>query len=521
MTHLARLTRFATLALPAAALALAPAALAPAVAQAADISMPDPSVERSADRIILRDTRKVVQGTILEVTDELIKMKVIVAGISATRSYKRANIISYEFGTPAMAGAMPDTMMDDKDLSSKDKDEQTKVYDDTTKLYSVELKGNFGTHVSQTPIKEMFEDVDQTFDDLVWDDRTRTYVVDPKVRQQHIVVIKINNRADDEGSGDGVFRAEDMYPIIEQERIKKGRRVVFWVEYATGGAVFMALSSPEVYFTKNASMFFGERFDLEEYSFGDEMVQEKQISLRMGHMIGAARVGGYDDAHLIVPAMTRSRNWLSMRQEGGKTILTDKVPPDDSWLDPEDKNQWRYDGHVWAVLSDNGEGEFDDDESSIYINDMLFLDFNLASKLGISDGLAETIEDIAVHLGVEDNYVAWEETGGQDAIDDWSDGIERYLDRVSRDQTQFGRTRGTLWREMQKIEVAGDWKERSAARGKQIRLHKERITWFTRFSEAFDANGAQRSRIRQQIDQIKLQIADDPKPQPTRRSRRR
>lgn len=512
------LTRLALLAIPALALTLAPAPMTVGLAhaQASDIKVPDPSVDRGMDRIILKDTSKVVEGRILEVTDARVHMEVIVAGISAERTFKRSNIVSIEFGTPVKEGAKADST---KRMDAEKKDEAPQVYDDTAKVYLMELEGFFGIHISETPLREAFEDVDETFDDLVWDSSARTEVVDPKVRDKHIVVIKLNNQSNDREIFESISRAESMYPILELERVRKGRRIVVWVEQARGGAIFLALSSPEIYFSSDATMFFGEDFDLQEFDTGDDMVDEKLISARLGHAIGAVNVGGYDDAALLVRAMVRSSNWLSVRYEGGEPILTDRAPPKGSFL-TEEKEFWTDGEHEWEVLTDSGEGEFKDDEKQLFRNDLLGLDAGLAYKLGISKGRVDTIDDLLFELEIEDNSVVYDETEGQEVLDEWEEGIDWALDMISRETTQFGRPRGRLWREINDVKIEGEWKERNAARGKLISLHKQLISILTRYEEALDPGGAQRSQFRQIIDALKLAQQDDPKPV-NRRGRRR
>jgi len=527
MSTLARILRAATLAVPVLVLAVAPEAFSTSAVAGIKATLPDPTVEREFDEIIPRDTRRVVQGRILEMTDTEIKMEVVVAGIKATRTFKRSNIVSIVFGDAIKHGedAMADSKMakggrsKSKSKDGKDMEETEKeIFDDTAKVYVVNLEGSFGRHISQTPLLEVFEDVDAMFDDLVWDDATNDYVVDPKVRRQHIVILAIDNHVDGDVHPDGVFRAEDMYPIIERNQ-QKGRRVVFWIHYATGGAVFLAFSTPEMYFTKDASMSFGRGNDLEDFSFGTEMVQEKQISLRLGHAVGAARVGRYDDAHLLIPAMARSRNWLSVRYEGGKPILSSDEPLEDSYAD-ESKVMWSDGQYTWQVLTDNGMGEFEDDEERLEANDMLFLDSDLAYRLQISKGTADTLDDLLYELDVDDNHVLWEENEGQEAVDKWADGIERTLDLIGRERSRFGRVRGRIHRELADIQIQGDWKERNAARGKTINLYKQIMSQITRYEEAFDAKGAQRSEIRKIIDEVKLAQDRDPKPKAPSRRRR-
>lgn len=517
MTMLSRLTRTALIAIPAAALVLAPGAMSPAHASASpEVTMPDPTVERGLDTVVLRTTGKKVQGKILELTEDEVKMTVIVAGISASQTYKRSDVIAISFGEPLAETGMTKKTADEAGAAKTKQRAQDKVFDDTTKFYLVDLEGEFGRHISETPIRDLFEDVDETFDDLVWDDRTRQYVVDPNVRDQHVVVLRIDNTSDAFDVFQTIIRAESIYPIVEHERVAKGRRVIVWAEDIRGGAIFLALSCPEIYFMRNATMAMGDALDLDEFDSGDDMVDEKLISARLGHAIGAVNVGGYEYADIITRALIRGKHWLSLRTEGGRAYLTDMEPPADSYVD-EDKTVWQHDGYTWEVLTDSGEGTFDDDDEALFVNDLLIIDFGLASTLGISKGLAETVEDLAVRLGVEDNYTVLEEHGGRKAMEKWSDGIERALDLVGQDQNRFGRVRGSLIRELQGIEVKGEWDDRRKARGRQMSIYKQIISTLTQFEEALDPRGQQRSQLRMLIEQIRNDIENDPRPRPTGR----
>ncbi|MFX8523840.1 hypothetical protein ABTM10_20375, partial [Acinetobacter baumannii] len=76
-----------------------------------------------------------------------------------------------------------------------------------------------------------------------------------------------------------------------EETIRSGKRVVFWIKRAMVGAAFLPFVSKEIYFLPEGRM--GGIGTLQDFDLGDKRVNEKQISLRLGHAEGIAIQGGY------------------------------------------------------------------------------------------------------------------------------------------------------------------------------------------------------------------------------------
>lgn len=453
------------------------------------------------DRLVMANGT-VVTGTIVEETATEVKIIVTVRGITTGKptTYKKSEIIEITRGVKPegeSATATPTTSkpaVKDKETKKKDpiKERLAETGDDTgAQLYIAKLSGLFGRDISETPMRRLFEDIDKTFNDIEEISTpagTRTQVKE-EFRNQHIVVLKLDAGTNPQQGFDGLWRAEDIGPIIEEQIVERKRRVVFWVERAENGAALFPWVSREMYFEPEARMGFSG--DLETFNIGDQMVNEKQISLRIGHAEGFAVKGGYDPT--LVKPMVRSRYWLYVRFEGGKPIYNTQE------LKPEE-----VEAGGWVLLSDDGKNANKDKEDALRGNDLLTLDADWAQKLGISKGTCETNEDLAFALGVNRNYKVVS-GDGEKILKKWREEVQSVIDQISRNPQSPGR----LWREFSEIQVRGNLNDRQEARGKQLRILKQVVSLLTRYKEWADPEGQQAAQYNVQIEQIKQQQSLD------------
>lgn len=440
------------------------------------------AAETPLDELIMANG-KVIKGRILEETERHVRIKAVIAGIEAEATYPKGDILKVTYGKDLAKddAAKSDTVKDVKHEPKKDSEDEPAFEDaDTTKFYVVEFGNYFGREVSETPIRELFEDVDAVFGDKIERLSGEGIVeqVDPRVRDKHILVIKMNTQTP-QIDFDAIWRTEELGPLFEHEMDDEHRRVIFWIESAVGGAVFLPWVSSEIYFTSDGVM--GGVGTLQWFSFGDEWVREKQISLRMGHAEGFVIKGGYAEHVPLIRAMCRAEFWLYVKLEGGEPIYLNE--PYDEVRDGARA--------PWNLLDDN-RGTVD-------------LDSDWAFKLGVSKGTVDTIDELADKLGVQHNYKVMKDTQGGEIFGDWAKRLASAEEKVHRRQDSIG----TLWVEFYEIQVEGDYQDRKKARSHQQAVLKEIRSLFTQFAEVLDPSGEIRAEIDLTIDVIKDQQVID------------
>lgn len=432
----------------------------------------------TADKVLFKDGRS-VRGEILEETETSVKMRVSVHGITTVTVYDKRDILSITRGVedPSAESA------DDADGPIMASEDRRPVLGDAgaRSVYVIKLEGTFGVDISQTPFEKA--------------------LIDARKHNASVVIIELENawrinesqeRKDDDAKFDELFRAEDLHEAYRQqmrEWLKEHGtqpRVVFWVKRAMGGAAFLPLISPDIYFSSDAKMGGIGNLSYLLGSTGDEVVRQKQYSLRMGHAEGVAIEGGYPIE--LVHAMAQSDRVFSYRMVNGEPVFVEDYP------DPSR-------GEV--LLTDDG---IDDNEDTIQAlargegNDVLTLNARLAQTLRVSDGTVDSIDDLLFALGLGRTGVVIE--GGSDRITKgWSRGVvsaERQLRK--------------MWEEADEIQVAGDYKERTRARGQRRRIYEKMIGIIRKYGESLKFRSYPReAQLLQLIEQIKLQQLADKK----------
>jgi len=438
--------------------------------------------------VVIFDNGRIVRGDILEETDTTIIMNVRIGSMPEVRTvYEKSQILEINRDVPREsaggegdeeAGDASTEVIPEKNTRGED------INDETTLFYVADLDGVFEQDLTETPLRELFEDVDRTFDDLVpvpSGSGGTAYRVDETTRDKHVVVLKLDASTRSQGF-DGLFAAERVTPVFKDE-IQKGRRIVFWVKNAAGGAAFVPWLSSEMYITSDSVM--GLAGDLDDFDIGDEMVNMKQISLRMGHAEGMVVYGGYD--RLGVAMMARSRYWFAVRLTG--------VEPE-YYISSEKPGPEIMDNPQWILLSDNGQDEYEDDpDAQLYGNDTLVLRDDLLLKLGIADGVADSVEDIAMSMRVFRNYAVLENTNSERILDGWSKDVERAMINFER-----------IFAEANSMPDGIGDDALLAAFGRQVRLLLQARGILTRFAEVMDIDGNIRAEIDVMIEQIRARM---------------
>lgn len=465
-----------------AALIAATSTLAPIAPSArAEDSKAQAKADEALDRLVFVNGNEVECEIIEETPTQITVLVHFGRGMPPTKAtYDKSEIIEIQHDVGAQASieaASIGRIVDDEDATEE-------IDPEAAKIYLVEFEGLFGSDISETPMRDVFEDADCLFDDLITERVAgkNIKVVDPAFRDKNIIVIEMDCASDPRQGFDGLFRAEDLGPIIEEQIQVKHRRVVFWVKTANDGAAFLPWLSPDVYFHPDGEMRFTQ--DLEDFETGDKMVDEKLISARFGHAEGFAIDGGYANLAVLIKPMARSKYWLYYRLVGGEPEF---------WNAHLDEERQKEGG--WILLSDSGKGEYEDKNKVRAENDRLVLTSDIAMKLGFSKDEVRDEEGLAYALGVHRNYTVLE--GRAERIfESWKESKEQAFDRINQ-------SNGTLWQDFARIEVGGDYAERKRARGRQIRILQEIYSDVSRFAEVWDPSGQFRSQLSTQIATIK------------------
>jgi len=402
------------------------------------------------DRVVLTNGR-VIEGRILEQTSDEVRIMVVVSGIEAPVTYATSQIASIEHGVITV----------DSDGETSDEDdfeiERDRSRGDGPVVYRLDLEGML---ISSGGLNGPAQEP------VIAPSTLRRALEDAASYNPEAVIVNFDVAAPS-GLG-GVLLVEDYGAVLEPF-IEDGLRVVFWIERATGGAGLLPFSVPEIYFHPGGQM--GGLGQVGEIESGDDWVNRKLLSAALGHATGMAIKGGY--APEIIRAMCVESNWLAVRFDAGRVDYLEYEPRD-------------TDGDGWIILSDNGEGQNDDDEEELDHNDVLNLDADWAYRLGVSKGEFDTLDDLVWELGIDDDYVV-EQGKGTSILESAADQVERTIDSYIRLQEELEDMRG-----------------RNPAR--TLNVLKRLSGLLAAQSEVLDPDGAQRARLEIQIQQIREDI---------------
>jgi hypothetical protein len=324
---------------------------------------------------------------------------------------------------------------------------------DIKKVYVLELKGHFGQEISQTPIRAAIADVKRHQPDYL------IVIMDNDFSRME----GLDQIAEDEmGFFDQLFRAEDMDPIFTRE-IKmwdKPPEVVFWVKKAMGGAAFLPLISENIYFSSDAKMGGVGGVEKMMKGWGDEVVIQKQLSLRLKHAEGMAITGGHPPE--LINAMCLDSYVLSVSYDGDEPVFLERMPENNSE----------------ELLTDNGLEENADSDAAKARgegDDVLTIDAEIARKLKLSKGTVATLDDLLFEMGLARNNEVVKGRS-ESILKQWADGISDYR----RDLT-------SLWKDFEQIPVQGDTpRERNQQRGKKINRLEEMKRIVKKYEEAMN-----------------------------------
>lgn len=433
-----------------------------------------PFVMADEDTLIFKDG-KVVTGKILKEDATSVKFKGTVGGIEFEADYKKDDILEIKRAKVDPKGEKPKTTetkpVDEKSKTPTAKDEAAVPTEGGVKYYTMELSGHFGWDISQTPIRDCMKEAVKGGADYVIVIMNNDWGQGPKELAEE--------RKPEDAAFDELFRAEDMDDIFSSDlrNFDKPPKVVFWVKRAMGGGAFLPLVCPTMYFSNDGKL--GGIGNLTKLfgGMGDEVVRQKQYSLRLKHAEGIANTGGYSIQ--LLRAMAIPEFVLTVAYPNGDPVFYERMP----------------EGPGEFLLTDDGKDANADTAKALEAgegNDVLTLTAKLAQDLRVSKGTVDDLDQLKFELGIARSGVEVKGHAKQ-IMDGWSKGLEQAMRELRR-----------LRNDANGIQIGGDFQQRTRARGQKKQILQRMQGILKKYGEVF---GEERrlgmdSELQQQIDQL-------------------
>jgi len=418
------------------------------------------------DVLIFKDG-STLEGEILEETETTVRIRVTIAGLSAEQTYQKSKIVGIDRadaeGGPAEVPA----------AATEAPEREATPSEGAPRVYVMELTGRFGFDISGTPLRKAMDDARRNRADYV------VVVLENEWSQALRGGLAEQRLFNDEASFDELFRTEKLDPIFGEELEREWEdppTIVFWVKQAMGGAAFLPLNCQNIYFHSDGRLGGVGNLTTMFGNTGDEVVRDKQESLRLKHAEGMAIRGGYDPR--LVKAMAIPEYVLSYKMEGGAPKLLERMPESADEI----------------LLTDDAADENADTDQEIVRdqgNDVLTFNAELARDLGLSKGTVDTLDDLLFELGIARDHLIVSERADR-IMASWSDNLRQAFRRVRE-----------LLEHLDEIEVRGEYRERQRARGEQIATIDKIIKLLVRYGEV---SPGQTSQLRGQLETRKAQI---------------
>jgi hypothetical protein len=446
----------------------------PTTARADDATTTDPATP-TKDIVVLR-SGTVVEGRILEETATRVKMLVMFAGIEAPTTYRMSEILEIQRDIPVVTdlpGAINPAESDEAAWGG-DADQPADIADsasDKPKVYRFVIEGQI---IGAFPAIEYLLESNRR--DVISYTPVERTMRDALSYNPDVIIVEMDADAPSGRGWDGGHVTEPLQPIFQELIDDPSVRVVFWIKNAAFGAAFLPFTCPEMYFESEG--FLGGIGTLDDFDLGDDLVNEKQISLRIVGQEGVAIKNGYDPA--IVRGMARKQNWLSYRFRHGKVEFLEHEPRE-------------IDGEGWVLLTDNGKGA-NKDSMLTRGNDVLNFNAKIAQEIGLSKGTYDDIDDLVFALGIRGEYDLIEGRAERN-FTEWRDRVELGLDRYVE-----------LVRELENPSNRGANDTPLKKLGVQRRLLREIRGLLTTYEELFDPQGGERAGIDIQLEAMREEI---------------
>lgn len=330
---------------------------------------------------------------------------------------------------------------------------------ETKRVYLVNMQGVFGRDLSATPFKSILADAKKAQPDYL------VFRVDFQfnVGGRERMAFENDPRALYE-----LETARQLITLFTEDLINdttwgKKPRVVMWVRRALGGSAFLPFAAPDIYYTSDGIQ--GGIGGLERTAAGmqDQRVREKMWGIMKARAEGLALMGGHDAR--LLRAMMEYRFKLSYTMEGGKARLSEDYLGEVIKEDP---------------LEDEARRDNVEQVARLEGNDTLTLRTELATRLGLARGKADTLEEIMDDQGFGRNYQVIDGRAKR-ILDNWSSDVRRAEDEFQ-----------SLWRDFNDIQVTGQTpQERNQKRGAQLGVLRKVKALLDRYREAIDPSAIQ------------------------------
>ena len=383
----------------------------------------------------------------------------------------------------AQEAAKPDETKKDEGTTKKDPDLAASVNPDdpnAAKLYFIPVTGEIGRDFAVQTINNIVKDMRTVQPDYIilyintsWKDQ----------RGDEKEMYDPNDAANAYGA---VHRIQAISEVItdnirDDATWTKKPQVVAWVKRALGPSAFLPFVAPKIIYYPDAVHGGIGYLDLLFRGVGDEVVREKQRSLRLAWAEGLAIKGGHDPR--IMRAMARMDYSLSYTMVGGKPVFYENITDGENVLTDDGNGEAGRADSVEDLMANKG-------------NDVLTLTPTVAKRIGFIDGVAGSTEDLAFELGVSRAYRVYREKPAKIAAA-WSK-------ESSARRAEFMRLRD----EARRIQVNGETAaERNSQRARIKRNYQGMVDMLVKYRDSlFGLEGGDPDQIADQIRQRIAQI---------------
>jgi len=419
------------------------------------------AADDAVDELVLQNGR-VVKGRIVEETDREIRFVVIYAGFEAETTFPRADVLSIRRGAdrPAAAddaGGDAPAVEAPRRRRGDDRGIEALSGERAPSVFHIRIAGELNQDIAVQPVRDALEAAGRADTDRFGEPKVPDYLILEIDRQWSDQLG--NDLGDDRANFDEFSLTQGIIDVITKEMPQRWNgdpHIVAWVKTAMGGAAFIPFVGETIVFHPEGRM--GGIGNLREIfdGVGDDVVGQKQRSLRLAAAQGLAIEGGYD--YRIVTAMARRDYELSYRFNGGVTELLERTP----------ENPGEF------LLTENGRVRENIDSIRQRVDgtgdDVLTLREDTARHLGVSAGTAETLDDVLDILGIYRDHRMLENN-----TDRIFDGWSRSLRRAERELPK-------MWRDYNDVAAGGTYRERRRAIGRRINILEEMQQTLARFN---------------------------------------
>ncbi len=326
--------------------------------------------------------------------------------------------------------------------------------DNVATFYLVPMKGQMGTDIHLAAYEQIIEDIKAKNPDVLIFDLNSADIDKQEYIQQ------------EDKAEAGLMLIEDYRDLVQvfRDRIPKNIRQVMWVEDSVGMASLVAMAWPEMYMKPGARLFGLSLLWQMSKNWADKDVRMKMMAAWTGIGKGFLQYGGHPNE--LGEAMMRPERLLSCSFVGRKV----------KWF-----------------MSDEGETVIDNSKEAV-------VSFNnkTAEEFEISQGTAETLEDLAFLLGYREFKViqGLEDSPALKYKEDWRRLYDRCVEWFGDYQTAMKRANG---------DDAAKWLGVGKNRLEDILSAMER---FKAIENRMAPMGISKAAIQSMIDDIKERILE-------------